>query len=352
MLRARSRTSGPPGRRASGGRGASGAPPIRSRRRARGGGRHRPRAVPVRPHGDGRAGEQAPDLRARDLDGPRRQRIGLSREGAQRGEADEERPRAGQSHPPLAPGNGRGVAPGDVVVLQGRLQKVVEQRPRDRVRAGSSRSSGSESEAGQLVGGKIAAARPQIARDVAQDVRQLESLAESHALGAHAARGPSRRGPGDGPREGPSRTRPRTRRPGRCSGPGRRAMARAARCVASSPGKRSRSKICPEVMVARTRRTWARSGSRQAIEPCRGLGDALQEPALRRLRLTRSAGGGDGVDVDRLARVGAPQRRAGGRADPRGGRAGCRRRCRWRGRAGTRVRWVRAASRGRMASDR
>ena len=49
-------------------------------------------------------------------------------------------------------------------------------------------------------------------------------------------------------------------------------------------------------------------GLTQEVDPSRDLVDALEEPALPWLRLTRSARGGDGMDVDPFSRVGAAQR--------------------------------------------
>src|SRR5438876_11496920 len=50
------------------------------------------------------------------------------REEIERAQTDEERPGAGQAHPGLALGNGKGVLPAGLVVIEGEVEQLDEQR--------------------------------------------------------------------------------------------------------------------------------------------------------------------------------------------------------------------------------
>ena len=119
-------------------------------------------------------------------------RLSARRSRAERAEPDEEGPDRRQAEPGLAPGHGEGVRAAVVEAGQRLVDQRVQERADAREHRGPEQVLGGQIEPCEVRAREVAAPEPEVARQVAEHVDELEPLAEARPERPHPRQVPSR----------------------------------------------------------------------------------------------------------------------------------------------------------------
>ena len=217
----------------------------------------------------------------------------MARQRLQRRQPDQQRPRAGQPHAPLAPRDGQRVAPGHVVVVEGDVAAAGASSGRARAARGRIEQVGRrQTERGQLGARAGSSGRARRSAGTSRSTLVICSALPKRTPRARIAAGvPAGQARAMRHVQRRSRTRRRSRPPGTCSGRAPRACrARRDRGVLARESARGRT-ACPSVSVvedARARRRRSAAGRRATRASASSTRSSSRRSAV--VRLVRRAG--------------------------------------------------------------